>query len=71
MREAGIRVNDSPKIQTTDPTEEDHLIYFPETDFQIPLSLCGMFSYFATSKPTAKQMMEAEDVYLGSLPQTE
>ncbi len=64
MRETGIRVNDTPKIQTTDPTEEDHSIYFPETDFRIPLSLWGMFSYFITSKPTAEQMMEAEDVYL-------
>jgi hypothetical protein len=64
MRETGIRVNGTPKIQTTDPTEEDHSIYFPETDFRIPLSLWGMFSYFITLKPTAKQMMEAEDVYL-------
>jgi hypothetical protein len=64
MREAGIRVNDTPKIQTTEPTEEDHSIYFPETDFRIPLSLWGMFSYFITSKPTIEQMMEAEDVYL-------
>ena len=64
LREAGIRVNDKPKIQTIDPTEADHSIYFPETDFRIPLSLWGMFSYFVTSKPTAKQMMESECVYL-------
>jgi hypothetical protein len=64
MREAGIRVNDTPKIQTTEPTEEDHSIYFPDSDFRIPLSLWGMFSYFITSKPTAEQMNEAEDVYL-------
>ena len=37
MREAGIRVNDTPKIQTLDPTEEDHSIYFPDNDFRIPL----------------------------------
>jgi hypothetical protein len=61
-REAGTRVNDTPNIQTSDPTKEDHSIYFPETDFRIPLSLWGVFSYFVTSKPTAKQMMEAEDV---------
>ena len=64
MREAGIRVNDKPKIQTSEPTEEDHSIYFPDTDFRIPLSLLGMFSYFVTSKPMIKQMMEAENVYL-------
>ena len=62
MREAGIRVNDTPKIQTIDPTEKDHSMCFPETDFRIPLSSWGMFSYFVTSRPTAKQMMEAEDV---------
>jgi hypothetical protein len=62
MREAGTRANDTPKIQTIEPTEEDHSMYFPETDFRIPPSSWGMFSYFVTSKPTANQMMEAEDV---------
>ena len=64
MREAGIRVNDTPKIQTSNPTEEDHSIYFPESEFRIPLSLWGMFSYFVTAKPTAEQMIETEEVYL-------
>ena len=64
MREAGLRVMDTPKIQTSEPTEEDHSIYFPETDFRIPLSLWGMFSYFVTTKPTAEEMMESEDIYL-------
>jgi hypothetical protein len=64
MREAGIKVNDTPKIQTSNPTEEDHSIYFPDNDFRIPLSLWGVFSYFNTSKPSTKQMMNAEDVYL-------
>ena len=64
MREAGIRVNDTPKIQTDNPTEEDHSIHFPESDFRIPLSLWGVFSYFITTKPTTEQMMEANDVYL-------
>ena len=39
MREAGIRVSDTPKIQTSDPTEEEHSVYFPDTDFRTPLSL--------------------------------
>jgi hypothetical protein len=64
MREAGIKVNDTPKIQTSNPTEEDHSIYFPDNDFQIPLSLWGVFSYFNTSKPSAEQTMNVEDVYL-------
>jgi hypothetical protein len=65
MREAGIRDNnDTPKIQTSDPTQEDHSVYFPDNDFRIPLSLWGVFSYFVTSKPSTEQMMNAEDVYL-------
>jgi hypothetical protein len=64
MREAGIRVNDTPKIQTSDPNEEDHFIYFPDNDFRNPLSLWGVFSYFNMSKPLTEQMMDAEDVYL-------
>ena len=64
MREAGIRVNDTPKIQTSDPTEEDRLIYFPDNDFRILLSLWGEFSYFVTLNPSTERMMNVEDVYL-------
>jgi hypothetical protein len=64
MREAGIQVHDTPKIQVAEPTTEDHSICFPETGFRIPLSLWGMFSYFPTSKPTALLMKETEDIYL-------
>ena len=56
LREAGVRVQDTPKIQVNDPTVEDHSISFPETGFRIPLSLWGMFSYFLTSKRTAEFM---------------
>jgi hypothetical protein len=64
MREAGIKVYDTPKTQVTEPTIEDHSISFPETGFRIPLSLWGMFSYFPTTKPTASLMMDTEEVYL-------
>jgi hypothetical protein len=64
MREAGTRVNDTPKIQSGDPTEEDHSMFFPEPGLQTPLSLWGMFLCFVTSKPTAEEMMETEDVCL-------
>jgi hypothetical protein len=64
MREAGITVCDTPKIQLSEPTEQDHSIYFPETRFRIPMSLWGVFSYFPTSAPTALEMMETEEVYL-------
>jgi hypothetical protein len=64
MREAGIIVNDVPKIQVNNPTEEHHAILFQETGLRIPLSLWGTFSYFPTTKPTKDQLMEPPDVYL-------
>ena len=60
LREAGITVRDTPKIQVTDPTEEDHAITFPETGFRIPLSLWGIFSYFPTTKPTQNNQASKE-----------
>ena len=35
------------KIQVNDPTTSDHSIYFPETDFHIPLSLWGRVLIFS------------------------
>ena len=64
MREAGVVVNDMPKIQATDPTTAMHSLYFPETGFRIPLSLRGVFSYFSTSRPTLLQLQKCEKVYL-------
>jgi hypothetical protein len=49
MREAGIQVNDTLKIQVESPSESDHAITFQETDLRIPLSLYGVFSFFPTS----------------------
>jgi hypothetical protein len=39
MREAGVIVKDTPKIQLDDPSEEDHALTFFETGFRIQLSL--------------------------------
>ena len=64
MREAGIDVNDVPKIQVEDPSVEDHSIFFSDTGFRIPLSLWGTFSYFYTSKPSVEFLSSCEDVYL-------
>ena len=33
MIDARIRLNNTPKIQTSEPTEENRSKYFPETDF--------------------------------------
>ena len=64
IREAGVRVNDIPKIHLTDPTVEDHAIIFPVDNTIIPLKLAGTFSYFPTTKPTENQVAECEDIYL-------
>ena len=64
LREAGIHVNEVPKIHVTSPTEEHHPITFQETNFRIPLTLHGTFSYFPTSKPSTQEFEEPEDVYI-------
>ena len=64
LREAGIQINEVPKIHVTSPTEEHHAIIFQETNFRIPLTLHGTFSYFPNSKPTTQELEEPEDVYI-------
>ena len=58
LRKAGITVMDTPKIQASDPTIEDHSIFFSEIGLRIPLSLWGEFSYFPTSKPSLSDMTD-------------
>ena len=64
MREAGIQVNEVPKIHQDDVDLSDHSIYFEESDFRIPLSLNGIFSYFTVSKPSVETLNSCEDVHL-------
>lgn len=64
LREAGIIVNDTPKIQMPDPTEDDHAIIVPDSDLRIPLSLWGIFSYFPTCEPTVDDLENPTDVYV-------
>ena len=64
LREAGIEVNDRPKIQSKEPSIEDHSLYFPEAEFRIPLSLSGVFSGFVTSKPDLATLESCDDVYM-------
>ena len=64
LREVGININEVPKVHVTSPTEEHHAITFHETNFQIPLSLHGTFSYFPTSKPSIQELEDPEDVYV-------
>ena len=67
LREAGITINEGPKIHVTSPTEEHHAVTFQETNFRIPLSLYGTFSYFPTSKPSIQELEEPEGVYVLTL----
>ena len=64
LREAGVEVNDKAKIHTQDPMTDDHAILFSETGFKIPLSLSGIFSYFATMKPTNNMLQDPSKVYI-------
>ena len=64
LREAGLTVNDTPKIHVQDPTVDDHSILFPIQEFRIPLQLWGVFSYFHTGKPSLEQVQECEHVHL-------
>lgn len=57
MREAGIIVNDTPKIHKEDPSIDDHAIIIPhESNLRIPLQLNGVFSFFHTRCPTADEI---------------
>ena len=64
LREAGLQVRETPKIQLSNPTEEDHAIVFKETGLRIPLSLHGTFSYFPTTTPTYDDLVGEPEVYL-------
>ena len=46
IREAGIRLRDTPQIHVDDPLEDDHAMVFSETGFRIPLSLWAPFDIF-------------------------
>lgn len=48
LREAGLKVNDTPKIHVNNPDVLDHAIEFPEDNLRIPLQLWGVFSFFHT-----------------------
>lgn len=64
LRQAGIMVNDVPKIQVKDPTEKDHALVFPETNFVIPMKLWGIFSYLPTSKPSVEDFESSDEIYV-------
>ena len=64
VRESGIVINGTLKIQVDYPSVEDHSIDFPEENFRIPLSLWGLFSYFQTSKPSVETLNAYAELFL-------
>ncbi len=62
MREAGIVVNEVPRIQSVAPNVTDHSLWFPTLKLRIPLSLWGVFSYFITRKPSLEELRETTSV---------
>ena len=52
------------KIYAMDPSIEDHRINFPKLDIHITLFLCGLFSYFYTSKPLLLMIEGTDEIYL-------
>ena len=64
IREAGVIINNTPKIHIEDPDENDHAIIFSKQNFRIPLKLWGIFSYFDRLQPTKDQLETCENVYL-------
>jgi hypothetical protein len=64
LREAGLKVNDIPKIHVKDPDVSHHSIYFDDADLRIPLGLWGVFSYFSSRRPTTKELQSDDNEVL-------
>ena len=56
MREAGIEVNEVPKIHLKDLDVKGHSIYFALSNFRISLSFWGVYSYFPVTKPSIQEL---------------
>lgn len=62
MREAGIKVHDTPLIHCDSPSSSDHSIYMPDAQLRIQLHLNGIFSCFKTRKPSEQEFIECEKI---------
>ena len=68
MREAGLIVNDTPKIHTKreDLSRETHCIVATKSDngveLRIPMKLDGIFSYFVTRALTQDEVDDCESI---------
>ena len=66
MREAGLIVNDIPRIHDPNPSDDSHSIMTDgrDLDLRIPMSLWGIFSFFHTRVPTRDELFHEEKVFL-------
>ena len=60
MQEAGVEVNEVPKIHCANVTNRSHSIWFEEPQVKINLELKGNFSGFKTRKPIYEEIWEAD-----------
>ena len=61
LREAGLILNDTPKIHFNEPRVEDHSLYDKESGLQILFTLNGQFSACASRSSNEKEIESAED----------
>ena len=64
IREAGVEVSERPKIHTTDPSIQDHCLYFEEEELRIHLGLQGIISYFNTRHPSPDEIESLPRLHL-------
>jgi len=64
MRAFGLHVEDIPMHLAPSSKPSAHTTYCPETDFNIPLPLEGVFSYFPSWTPTRDELETCKRVYL-------
>ena len=66
MRDGGVIINNSPKINCEDPIVDDVSVSFDQSDLQITLRLNVVFLCFYTRVPTETEQHERENFFLTS-----
>jgi hypothetical protein len=61
VREASLFLDETPKFQSTDLTQDNHTIFDKETGMMIHLQLNGAFSYFPTQLLILDQQLNWDD----------
>ena len=64
MREAGVIVDDKPKIYSQDIDQTNQSLLFPDINLRIPLKLNGIFSYFETQAPTRNEIEHCDMTFI-------